>query len=133
MHGLQVRAIWYNIFGLHQAHDVDGNILEWDEDTGTFNGEVAFTTDSEGNLIYKEATITIFEGTITVGLPEGEDIDTEMVIVNAHENEHDLNKKDIKSINDRSKGKSNRRNVERKANRIEKRVEKEIKREKENE
>ena len=79
--------------GLHQAHDAEGNALDWDSKTGTFAGDVAFTTDSDGNLIYREATITIFERTI--GLLSN-DKNTEMVVTNAHENEHNLNTLDIR-------------------------------------
>ena len=81
------------LLGLHQAHDAEGNALDWDSKTGTFAGDVAFTTDSDGNLIYREATITIFERTI--GLLSN-DKNTEMVVTNAHENEHNLNTLDIR-------------------------------------
>ena len=112
------------LLGLHQAHDAEGNALDWDSKTGTFAGDVAFTTDSDGNLIYREATITIFERTI--GLLSN-DKNTEMVVTNAHENEHNLNTLDIKSIKDRSEGKDNIRNVEEAAYQVGEKVRKEIK------
>ncbi|WP_299125882.1 DUF6443 domain-containing protein [uncultured Tenacibaculum sp.] len=116
------------LFGLHQAHDSDGNILKWDNDTGTFDGKVAFETDEDGNIIYKEATITIFEAAIRFLNITNED--GEIVVVNAHENEHNLNKKDIKAIKERQKGKSNKRDVEKKATEIEEKTRKEIKKNK---
>lgn len=113
------------LLGLHQAHDVNGNALNWDAESGTFDGEVAFKIDSEGNLIYEEATITIFETAIE--LFEGEENkDKEMVVTDAHENEHDLNTKDIEAIKDRGEGKANSRNVENDAYKVGNKVRKEI-------
>ncbi len=113
------------LLGLHQAHDVNGNALSWDSESGTFDGEVAFKTDADGNLIYEEATVTIYEKTIEI--VAGENKESEMVVTNAHENEHDLNTKDIEAIKERGEGKSNNRNVEVEATKVEEKVRKEIK------
>ncbi len=111
---------------LHQAHDDNGNALDWDSEAGTFNGDVAFKVDSKGNLIYEEATITIFESSIEMFAGK-ENKDKEMVVTDAHENEHDLNTEDIKSIKDRGEGKKNIRNVEIDAYKIGNKVREEIK------
>ena len=122
------------LLGLHQAHNANGNALDWDSKTGTFKGEVEFMTDSEGNTVYKEATITIFENVHkAIG-----NSDLEMVSTKAHEDEHNLNKKDIAAIKDRQEGKKNDRNVEKQATRVHLKVWKQIDRalrklEKENE
>lgn len=114
------------LFGLHQAHDVNGNALEWDAETGTFGGEIDFITDSEGNPVYKEATITIFELAIGLFTNGEEEKKEQLVSTNAHENEHDLNKKDIKAIKERGEGKKNNRDVEKVATAVGRKVEKEI-------
>lgn len=43
------------------ARTSKGNALNWDSNTNSFDGEVDTFVDSNGNTVYKEATITIFE------------------------------------------------------------------------
>ncbi len=113
--------------GSHQAHDASGKALEWNASTRTFEGTPAFTIDSKGNLIYQEATITIYEATIAEEAAlEGRNKQSVMVEVNAHEDEHNLNTEDIQSIKDRGEGKPNPRNVETAAGRVGRQVREEI-------
>ena len=118
--------------GYHQAHDEQGNPLDWvgDRDNGYFDGTPAIQ-----NGEYKEATITLFEGLIDGDngykkrTPFDSNLSTEnaMVGVFAHEAEHNLNKSDIRAIKNRSAGfTDNVRNVERAAERVERRVYHEI-------
>jgi RHS repeat-associated protein len=116
------------LFGLHQAHDINGNPLKWNSGTGTFNGDVAFITDAEGNIAYNEASITVYEETIKKYTDNEADKEKEMVSTKAHEDEHDLNKKDIKAIKERQEGKKNKRNVEKKATKVGGKVRREIER-----
>ena len=115
------------LLGLHQAHDQNGKALNWDEKKGTFDGNVAFSKDKDGRTIYTEATITIFEGNFDKEEIDGysdmygiklskEEI---MVMVGAHENEHDLNKEDIEAIKGNSTGKKSKRDVENAATTVE--------------
>jgi RHS repeat-associated protein len=114
------------LMGLHQAHDSEGNALNWNDETGTFEGDVAFTIDSDGNLIYEETTITIYEATIEIVAGETNK-NSEMVVTNSHENEHDLNKKDIQAIWQRGNGGKNDRDVEKDATKVEEKTRNEIK------
>ena len=118
--------------GYHQAHDEQGNPLDWvgDRTCGYFDGTPAIQKGE-----YKEATITIFEGMVDGNdgyknkTPFDSDlsVDNAMVGVFSHEAEHNLNKFDIKAIKARSAGYyDNVRNVERAAERIERKVYKEM-------
>lgn len=112
--------------GLHQAHDSEGKALEWDPIKGEFDGEISFIQDSEGNSVYKEATITVYDLAIGLISPDKKTTNAFIVSVNAHENEHDLNKEDIKAIKGRQEGVKNDRDVEGVATEIGKRVIREI-------
>ena len=118
--------------GYHQAHDEQGNPLDWvgDRYNGYFDGTPAIQ-----NGEYKEATITLFEGLIdgdngykkSTPFDSNLSTDNAMVGVFAHEAEHNLNKSDIRAIKNRSAGfTDNVRNVERAAGRVERRVYHEI-------
>ena len=48
------------LLGLHQAHDADGNVLDWDSMAQDFDGVPAYAAPG----VYSEATITIFRGNI---------------------------------------------------------------------
>jgi len=111
------------LLGLHQAHNAAGTALEWDVASGTFRGQVAFGVDKHGKLIYREATVTVYEATIRT---YESDPQAAMVAVGAHENEHDLNTEDIKAIKDRGEGKPNSRKVEVAAGDVEDQVLREI-------
>ncbi len=100
------------LLGLHQAHDVNGKALNWNDKTNTWDGQAEYIQDANGNFVYKEATISIFEGNFTqeqidainvTGAKNFTKADA-MTAVNAHENEHDLNTEDISSIKGRSEG-----------------------------
>jgi hypothetical protein len=109
--------------GLHQAHDKDGNVLNWDYEKGTFDGEAATQIDSNGNLAYVEATITIFEKAIGI---VSENADFDMVIVNGHENAHNLDSAGIQAVKDRENGISNDYDVEATAKSVEIKIKSEI-------
>ena len=114
--------------GLHQAHDKDGKALTWvanNDGTGHFNGQVAFIKDEKGNLEYKEATITVYEGNIKGDSQQATD-DT-MVSVMSHEEEHDNDKDSMNAIKDRQEGRKNDFDVEAPAYRVGAQVDREIK------
>jgi RHS repeat-associated protein len=102
--------------GVHEVHDAKGNKLTWDRNTGLFNSKPAYNKNGE----YKEATITIFEGTIEKGLSYERQLfsdpritkDEAMVSTFAHEAEHDLNKKDIAEIKGRYEGRGTHYDVD---------------------
>ena len=122
------------VFGLHQAHDKKGKALDWDDDTGKFKGKAAFTT-ANGETQYKEATITIYEGSINKNLGYFGKLSNDptvtvaeaMVIVGSHENTHDTDKASIKAVKDRQEGKTNPLNVEQPAVEVMRKVADEIK------
>ena len=114
--------------GYHQAHDSQGNKLDWvgDRDNGYFEGTPAIQKGE-----YKEATITLFEGMAdqhkTKTPYQSNNLENTMVGTFAHEAEHNTNKSDIRAIKERSAGYSdNVRDVERAAERIERKVYHEI-------
>ena len=114
--------------GYHQAHDSQGNKLDWvgDRDNGYFEGTPAIQKGE-----YKEATITLFEGMAdqhkTKTPYQSNNLENTMVGTFAHEAEHNINKSDIRAIKERSAGYSdNVRDVERAAERIERKVYHEI-------
>jgi RHS repeat-associated protein len=102
------------LLGLHQVHDKDGNALEWDSENGKFKGDPAYIKDKDGNYVYKEATITIYEGNIeesidflrNSGKVKDPALTTQeyMVSTFGHEGEHDLNTKAIATIKKRQDG-----------------------------
>jgi RHS repeat-associated protein len=108
------------LLGLHQAHDANGKALNWNDKTNTWEGKAEYIKDASGNFVYKEATVTIFEGNFTPDQIDAINITGSnnfskadaMTAVNAHENEHDLNKEDISSIKGRSEGTPSSRDPE---------------------
>lgn len=126
------------LLGLHQAHDKNGKALEWDRDTGRFKGTPAYIKDRNGDLVYKEATITIYEGNIkdTSQMEYARNVygdqqltsDERMVAVNAHEDVHDTDQEGIDKIRERQQGRSNNFDPEAASEQEEKRVQEEIKR-----
>ncbi|WP_228452024.1 RHS repeat domain-containing protein [Chryseobacterium sp. G0186] len=116
-----------DLLGLHQAHDASGKALNWNDKTNTWNGKAEYIKDSNGNAVYKEATITIFEGNHTPDQVDAANITAAsnftkadaMVVTNAHENEHDLNTEDISSIKGRSEGVPSNRDPEAAATKVE--------------
>lgn len=106
--------------GLHQPHDANGKALNWNKDTKTFDGTPAYIKDSNGNLAYKEATITLYTNNITedanffksdLGFSKMT-VGIMMTSTFSHEMEHDLNSGDIKSIQDRQQGNEDGRDPE---------------------
>ena len=116
--------------GYHQAHGENGNPLDWNDEQGTFSEMPSYIN----NTTYKEATITIFENVVakSKGQFSYQDnktltLENAMVVVFAHEAEHNLNKLDILSIKYAIMGGGdNLRNVEKNAERIEKKTLREI-------
>jgi len=110
-------------------------VREWDDKSNKFDGEAAFVKGKGGNIEYKEATITIYEGSINANLDflvsryndpnitpsEG------IVTVGAHENTHDTDQHSIKAVRDRQEGKTNPTDVESPAKAVEQKAADEIK------
>jgi len=102
-------------YGLHQAHDKNGKALEWNENSNKFDGEAAFVKGKGGNIEYKEATISIFEGSINANLSffasryNDPNITASEAIVTAgtHEKTHDTDQDTINAVKDRQEGKIN--------------------------
>lgn len=104
-------------YGLHRPHDKDGNVLEWDSQNGKFKGDPAYIKDKDGNFIYKEATISIYEENIErdlSALANSKKINDPkmtkedfMVSTFGHEGDHDLNVKAIGTIKKRQDGGGN--------------------------
>ncbi len=128
-----------NLNGLHQAHDKSGKPLVWEEGTGgtgKFNGQPDYIKDKNGNMVYKETSITIFEGNMNKdevkanqelyadpGLTKSE----LMVGVFAHEIDHNTNQAAIDAIRTRQEGGRNNLDVEKPADAVEEQTLGEIK------
>jgi hypothetical protein len=124
------------VYGYHQAHDKNGKALEWNDKTNRFDGEAAFVKGSSGNTEYKEATITIFEGSIKENLSSffvqryddpNVTVPDAIVTVGTHENTHDTDKGSIKAVKDRQEGRTNPMDMEPPAEAVEKKAADEIK------
>lgn len=102
----------YGLLGLHQAHDENGNTLEWDSDKGDFNGTPAYVEGEEG--VYKEATVTIFKGNIEDSGGNGNyfgfniSIGQEIASTFQHEAHHDTDKEFIQDLRNKREGKPNK-------------------------
>ena len=136
---IEKRPVDNDLLGLHQAHDKNGKPLDWQKNTGgtgRFDGEPAYKPDQNGNQVYVEATITIFEGNIKDNLPNIQSFyrDSQMTSDEAvvgtftHETDHNTNQEAIDAIRDRQEGRPNNFNVETPAEAVEKRAYEEIKR-----
>ena len=118
------------LLGYHQAHNENGEPLQWNEDQGVFSEMPSYANKTT----YKEATITIYENAVDknktqLSYQDNKPLTTEkaMVAIFAHEAEHNLNKMDLISIrNAIFHNRENPRNVERNANRIENKTLREI-------
>lgn len=105
-----------DLLGYHQPHDKNGNALTWDPVSGKFDGTPAYIKDKSGNLVYKEATITIHEGNLTneeMAVQQKKYADPaltkneELVAINAHEDVHDTDQQGIDKIRERQQGGTN--------------------------
>lgn len=102
--------------GVHEAHNESGQRLAWDSNAQKFSEKPAYNKDGT----YKEATITIFEGSIEKNLDSTRQQfgdpnimkNEAMVSVFGHEAEHDLNKTDLAEIKGRYEGKGINYNVD---------------------
>ncbi len=123
------------VYGLHQAHDKNGKALEWDDKSNKFDGEAAFVKGKGGNLEYKEATITIYEGNINANLgffvrryyDQNITPSEAIVTAGAHENTHDTDQSSINAIKDRQEGRMNPTDVEAPATVVEQKAADELK------
>ncbi|MCE7997147.1 MAG: hypothetical protein HEP71_34625 [Roseivirga sp.] len=99
----------------HKPHDKNGRELNYigGPYTGKFDGTPKLIKDKEGNDIYAEATIYIYEGLLTdeainseqwVQLDHGIDFVELVIGIFSHETEHNLNTEDIKIILARLRG-----------------------------
>jgi len=126
--------------GLHQPHDSNGRALNWDRSSQSFDGTAETFIDSNGNTVYAEATITIFEtnfnsdtnnvlgvyqktGVFDPGLTK---LDT-MIGTFSHEVFHNLDSNTIQTVIDRSNGVQNNYSVEPPAYKVQAQVHQEIK------
>jgi|GEM_PF-2548622 len=101
-------------YGLHRPHDQAANVLEWDAQNGKFKGEPAYIKDKNGNFVYQEATISIYEGNIErdltalqndPGIKDPKMTKEDFMIATfGHEGDHDLNTKAISIIKKRQDG-----------------------------
>ena len=133
-----------NLLGLHQAHDKDGKALSWEVDSdgiGKFEGILSYITGEKGNTLYKEASITIFEGNIDDSLviqqiySGDSELTTEesMVETFAHEADHNINQEAIKAIKERQEVGVNNFDVEKPAYKVGDQTLKEIRKNRKNE
>lgn len=127
------------LFGLHQPHDADGKALNWDSKTQSFDGTAETIKDENGNLIYKEATITIFDKNFNDDVVNSLSVLDKTGVFDplltksntitgtfAHEVDHNLNQNTIKTVVDRSNGIKNNYSVEPPAYKVQKQVHQEI-------
>lgn len=123
------------MYGLDQAHDKNGKALDWNDKSNKFDGDADLIKGKGGNIEYKEATITIYEGSINanVGFFERRYEDPKItpseaiVTVGAHENTHDTDQDSINAVKDRQEGKINPTDVESSAKAVEQKAADEIK------
>jgi RHS repeat-associated protein len=108
------------LMGYHQPHDASGRKLEYDPDAMIFDGMPAYILDANGNNVYKEASITIYENNISSNLDFLHDYFFDhsfnakeaAVGVFSHEADHNLDQETINSIRDRQMGIENYFNEE---------------------
>jgi RHS repeat-associated protein len=109
------------LFGLHQAHDKNGKVLEWNDETKRFDGDAAFVKGRGGKTEYKEVTITIYEGSIKADWSsffarryDDPNITVAEIIVTVgvHEKTHDTDNDSIQAVKDRQEGRNNTMDVE---------------------
>ncbi len=93
-----------NRLGLHAPHGTrpDGSkgALNFPPPGGgnNFEGQADIVKDANGNEVYAEATITIFEGNIRASYGNNtQAIEDEMVVTFGHEAEHDLDLKQVQA------------------------------------
>jgi RHS repeat-associated protein len=117
------------LYGSHEPHDKNGPI-PWKENsgsTGVFERMPDYIKDENGDLAYKEATITLFIGNMKEMGYEGDKLNEFQVAVGTHECFHDADTKTIDAIKERMDGKKNNFDVEIPAEKIELKVMDEIK------
>lgn len=90
--------------GLHEPHGTrpDGSkgALHFNDQTNKFEGQVDIVKDANGNEIYAEATITLYEGELKSPKVFGnntEAIEDELVATFGHEAQHDLDPRQIQA------------------------------------
>jgi RHS repeat-associated protein len=104
------------LLGLHQAHDKNGNVLNWNSTINDFDGIPAYKLGLFGKRVYSEATITIFKGNMTEEqvyyetLKIGKSINQEILSgrVFQHEVHHDTDKSFIDNLRKRRVGKTDK-------------------------
>jgi RHS repeat-associated protein len=88
----------------HQPHGTrpDGTKGALTFENGQFQGDVDIVKDANGNEVYAEATITIFEGEYKKGRTSQQDVDDAMVAGFGHEAEHDLDLKQVQETKNKT-------------------------------
>ncbi|HKC63831.1 MAG TPA: hypothetical protein VKB86_09340, partial [Pyrinomonadaceae bacterium] len=91
------------LWGLHQPHgtrlDKSYGPLKFDDQNQKFEGTVDIVKDDNGNEVYKEATITIYDKTISDDEKQDADlIDADITGVFVHEAEHDLDPHQVQAV-----------------------------------
>lgn len=106
---LEDEEIDNGLLGLHQAHDADGNALDWNTTTHDFDGVPAYAAPG----VYSEATITIFRGNIrdsggnaSSHRSAGEQLSTAELVAGTfqHEAHHDTDSEFIEDLRRRREG-----------------------------
>jgi RHS repeat-associated protein len=90
------------LLGLHQPHGTrpDGSkgALNFNEKTNQFDGQADIVKDANGNEVYAEATITLFEGEFKQAYGNNtEAIEDDLVGTFGHEAQHDLDSKQVQA------------------------------------
>jgi RHS repeat-associated protein len=133
------------LYGYHQPHDSSGNALNWNVESQQFDGKADVFTNSDGNLTYKEATITVYEkkfsdnklenGLIvrnTFGVVDFPSKSDMMAGTFAHEVFHNLDQMTIEAVIDRGNQVQNNYDVETPAYQLQGKVHQEIKKNRKN-
>ena len=89
--------------GRHQPHGTrpDGSKGALKFENGKFDGEADIVKDANGNEVYAEATITIYEGMYRP-TAEGDSVEDQMVATFGHEAEHDLDPRQVQETKNKT-------------------------------
>jgi RHS repeat-associated protein len=105
------------LYGATRPHDKTGKSLDWSDKLNGFNGNPEYIKDNKGNMVYKEVTITVYEGSLTgagltrfgsgtSGAVNDPNVSTNeaLVITTAHEETHVTDQAGVDNIRNRTPG-----------------------------